>query len=117
MNRFLNLSPCCNVVSIKRRTIHHTLIEEIEIIIEFKDDYFIIKDEYDKVIDVSQMPVYIKEDWINYNKKPLDDTTINDHIKEYEDSYDWQWPKKDDVKETLDRLKCIKRDISIKKII
>lgn len=117
MNRFLNLSSCCEVVSIKRRTIHHTLIEEIQLIIEFKNEYFIIQDEYEKVLDISQMPIYIKDDWVNYNKKPLDDKSINEHIKEYEESYDWQWPKNEDVKQTIEKLRSIKRHQTIKKII
>jgi hypothetical protein len=46
--------------------------------------YFFINDDYDKIYDVLNMPIYIKNDWIKYNIKKLDLPTLNNHIKYYE---------------------------------
>jgi hypothetical protein len=117
MDRVLNLSPCCEIISIIKRWLQHSLIEEITLIIEFKGSNFIIQDELEKVLDVSYMPVYIKEDWINYNKKPIDKHILIEHIKEYEEKVNWQWPPDENTKQSLEKLKAIKRDQIINKII
>lgn len=116
-NISLNLQPHCDIISFSRKTHHHTLTDEITIIIEIKDEYYILQDEYDKVFDVSKMPNYIKDDWINYNKKELSDKILIQHIKEYEDRYNWQYPPSEQLKETLDKLKTIKRNQTIQKIL
>lgn len=114
--RILDISPYKGI-SITRKTIHHTLIEEITIISEFNGDYWIIQDDIEKILDVCAMPVYIKDDWFKYNRKELTDKILVEHIKEYEEKVNWQWPPREEVKEALDKLKAIKRDQIIKKII
>lgn len=83
------------------------------IIIENGGDYFFLKDEYEKIIDVSKMPDYIKKDWINYNKKNLNLSILNKEIKKFEDDY----LKDDRFEETIKLLKSIRRDQIINGII
>lgn len=85
------------------------------IIEDIRGDYLFITDDRDKIMDVLQMPYYIKEDWINYNKKSLNIKTINDHIKNLEEN-----PIRDlnDLhQKKMDNLKSIRRDLIIKGII
>ena len=68
-------------------------------------------------MDVSSMPHYIKEDWINYNKKELTQSVLDKHIKVYTDKYESQYPPNETVEKVLSTLKSIKRHLIIKKII
>jgi hypothetical protein len=114
--RTLDITPYKGI-SITKRTIHHTLIEEITIICEYDGDYWVIQDDMEKVLDVCGMPAYIKDDWYKYNRKELSDKILTQHIKEYEEKLNWEWPPREEVKESLDTLKAIKRDKIIGKII
>ena len=96
---------------------HHTLIDIATIIISNNSDYFIIEDDVEKIMDVSSMPHYIKEDWINYNKKELTQSVIDKHIKVYTDKYESRYPPSEATEKTLSTLKSIKRHLIIKKII
>ena len=96
---------------------HHTLIDIATIIISNNNDYFLIEDDVEKIMDVSSMPHYIKEDWINYNKKELTQSVIDKHIKVYTDKYESQYPSSGATEKTLSILKSIKRHLIIKKII
>jgi hypothetical protein len=116
MNRVINLSPW-NKISISIKVQHHTLIDMATIIIYNDDDYFYIEDDIEKIMDVSYMPHYIKEDWINYNKKELTNDIIDNHIKVYTDKYESQYPPNEKVEKTLIKLKSIKRHLTIKNII
>jgi hypothetical protein len=101
--RSINLSPW-KEISISTETQHHTLIDVATIIIENDEDYYIIEDDIEKVMDVSSMPHYIKEDWINYNKV-------------YTDKSDMQYPPDEEIEKIVSTLKSIKRHLIIKKII
>jgi hypothetical protein len=116
MNRVINLSPW-NKISISTEIHHHTLIDMATIIIGNDEDYFIIEDDIEKVMDVSSMPHYIKEDWINYNKRELTNSVLDKHIKIYTDKYESQYPPSETTEKTLSTLKSIKRHLLIKKII
>ncbi len=50
------------------------------IILRLGDDYFYLTDDDDKVSDVVKMPDYIKQDWVESNKKLLDVPTINREV-------------------------------------
>lgn len=115
MNRVINLSPY-KEISITYRTLHHTLINEATIIIEDNDDYFVIQDDREKIEDVSQMPNYIKEDWIKYNRKELTDQILDWHILDYINKSNSQYPN-DDILDIINKLRSIKRHQIIKKII
>ena len=65
--RSINLSPW-KEISISTEIQHHTLIDIATIIIGDDEDYYIIEDDIEKVMDVSSMPHYIKEDWINLDR-------------------------------------------------
>ena len=82
------------------------------IIINYGGEFFSIEDDWEKLCDVSQMPDYIKNDWIKYNKKELNMIIINRHIKFWDD-------KMDSVERTemLNNLKPVRRDYIIKGII
>jgi hypothetical protein len=116
MNRVINLSPW-DKISMSTEVQHHTLIDIATIIISDDEDYYIIEDDIEKVMDVSQMPHYIKEDWINYNKKELTQSVIDKHIKVYTDKYESRYPPSEATEKTLSTLKSIKRHLIIKNII
>ncbi len=115
-SRVINLSPYKGI-SITEKILHHTLIEEVTIIIEYNDDYFVIQDDIEKVKDVSQMPNYIKEDWIKYNRKELTNQILDWHILHYTEIVESKYPPDKESEEILSLLKSIKRHQIIKKII
>ena len=114
-SRKVNLSPY-KEVSMVTKYHNHTLVNEANIIIEDRDDYFVIHDDIEKVYDVSQMPNYIKEDWIKYNRKELTNQIIDGHIKYYIDLSEKQYPN-EDILEVISKLKSIKRNQIIRKIL
>jgi len=116
MNRSINLSPW-KEISISKDTQHHTLIDMATIIISDDEDYYIIEDDIEKIMDVSSMPHYIKEDWINYNKKELTQKTVDKHIREYFDRSEMLYTKDEEIEDILSTLRAIKRQLIIKSII
>jgi DNA topoisomerase VI subunit A len=116
MDRRLDLSPALEV-SITKEWDRHQISQIATIIIEYNNEYFYIQEEMEKILDISQMPQYIKEDWIRYNKKDLTDKIIISHIKEYEELKESQWPSEDAWDSALSRLKAIKRSEIIRKIL
>lgn len=114
--RSINLSPW-KEISISTEVQHHTLIDIATIIIGNDEDYYIIEDDIEKVMDVSSMPHYIKEDWINYNKKELNQKVLDKHIAVYTDKSEMQYPPDREIEEIISTLKSIKRHLLIKKII
>jgi len=116
MKRRINLSPW-KEISISTETQHHSLIEMSTIIIGDDEDYYIIEEDIEKIMDVSSMPNYIKEDWINYNKKELNQKVIDKHIKIYTDKSDMKYPPDEEIEKVISTLKSIKRHLLIKKII
>ncbi len=115
-SRVINLLPYKSI-SITEKFIHHTLIQEVTIIIEDSDEYYFIQDDVEKVKDVSQMPNYIKEDWIKYNRKPLTKEVLDLHIQHYKEISDSQYPPDKETDEILSLLKSIKRHQIIGKIV
>jgi c-di-GMP-related signal transduction protein len=116
LERIINLSPY-KEISITKKTDHHTLIEKATIIVEFDEDYYVIQDDIEKIKDVSQMPSYIKEDWLNYNKKELTNEILELHILYYVKKLDFYSSNNDDILEIVNKLKSIKRHQIIKKIL
>ncbi len=125
MNREINLKPW-NQVCLITKYEHHTLINNATVLIENSGDYFYIHDDIEKVIDVSQMPEYIKGDWINYNKKPLNIPVLNQMIKDYEKGrqnlrfpamYEYNEPTDDELEDLINLLKSLRRDLIINKVI
>jgi hypothetical protein len=116
MKRRINLSPW-KEISISTETQHHSLIEMSTIIIGDDEDYYIIEEDIEKIMDVSSMPHYIKEDWINYNKKELNQKVLDKHIKIYTDKSDMKYPPDEEIEKVISTLKSIKRHLLIKKII
>jgi hypothetical protein len=114
-SRSINLSPY-KEISITYRYLHHTLISEATIIIEDGDDYYVIQDDREKIEDVSQMPDYIKQDWIKYNRKELTTQILDWHILDYINKSESQYPN-EDLLTIISQLKSIKRNQIIKKII
>ena len=109
-SRRVNLSPY-KEISMVTKYHNHTLINEACIIIEDGDDYFVIQDDIEKVHDVSQMPNYIKEDWIKYNRKELTNQILDSHIQYYIGISEQQYPN-EDILEIVNELKSIKRKIA-----
>ena len=109
MKREINVSPW-NHITTSHKVDHHTLAEIFTILIEKDGEYFFIVEECQKVFDISQMPNYIKEDWINYNKKSLSLSLLNEQIKKLTNQYD-------QFEEELLLLKSLRRDLIIKNIL
>jgi hypothetical protein len=116
MERNINLLPF-NEVSIVREWNIHTLRHRASIIIERDGVNWVIVEDVEKVYDVSYMPSYIKEDWINYNKQELTVEIVDLHIKDYERIKESQWPSPESWDMTISNLKSIKRNLIIGKII
>lgn len=109
MKREINVSPW-NHITTSNKTNHHTLDEIFTILIERDGEYFYIVEECQKVFDISQMPIYIKEDWIKYNKKSLSLSLLNEQIKKFTNEFD-------QFEDELSLLKSLRRDLIIKGII
>lgn len=124
MNRDISLKPW-NEVCLITKYEHHTLINNATVLIENGGNYFYIQDDIEKVKDVSQMPEYIKEDWINYNKKPLNIPVLNQMIKSYENQlnsglerpFSLSEPSDDELENIISLLKSLRRDLIINKVI
>lgn len=109
MKREINISPWNHITTTQHYN-HHTLNSIFTILIEKDGKYFFLIDEVEKIFDVSQMPNYIKEDWINYNKKPLSLSLINEQIKKISNDFD-------QFEEELSLLKSLRRNMIINGII
>ena len=96
-----------NIVSILSDYENHWILGLTSIILERESLYFYIQDDKERISDVSKMPIYIKEDWINYNKKDLSLDIINKHIKYY----------KNDDEDMFNLLMTIRRDFILTKYI
>ena len=95
------------IVSILSDYENHWILGLTSIILEKDNLYFFIQDEKEKINDVSKMPIYIKEDWINYNKNDLSLDIINRHIKYY----------KNDDEDMFNLLMTIRRDFILTKYV
>lgn len=88
------------------------------LILQKNNDYFFIQEEYEKLVDITQMPDYIKNDWIKYNKKDLNLLTINKHIEYLKKSDTLQSIEQFEKNERLlESLISIRRDFIIKGIL
>lgn len=109
MIREINVSPWIHITTTEKYD-HHSLNQILTILIEKDGQYFFLVDDVEKIFDVSQMPNYIKEDWINYNKKPLSLKIINEQIKKLTNDFEL-------FEEELSLLKSLRREMIIKGII
>lgn len=109
MKKEINVSPWNHIIT-THKIEHHTLDEIFTILIEKDGEYFYIVEECQKVFDISQMPKYIKEDWINYNKKFLSLSLLNEQIKKLTNDFD-------QFEDELNLLKSLRRELIIKGII
>jgi hypothetical protein len=109
MKREINVSPWKHITT-SQKIDYHTLDEIFTILIEKDGEYFFIVEECQKVFDVSQMPIYIKEDWIKYNKKSLSLSLLNEQIKKFTNEFD-------QFEDELNLLKSLRRELIINGII
>ena len=109
MKREINVSPWKHITTTSKIN-NYSLDNYFTILIEKDGEYFFIVEEEQKVFDISQMPIYIKEDWIKYNKKSISLSLINEQIKKLtNDFYQFE--------DELSLLKSLRRDLIIKGII
>ena len=87
MKREINVSPW-NHITTTSKINNYSLDNYFTILIEKDGEYFFLVEEEQKVFDISQMPNYIKEDWIKYNKKSLSLLILNEQIKKLSNDYD-----------------------------
>lgn len=117
MNRQINLEPW-KVIFLKSRLEHHTLQYIATTIIENSQGHlFYIEDDIEKIEDVSSMPNYIKEDWLNYNKKELTEKFIDAQIQFLMREVKNHQTMYIEYNEMIQKLKSIKRELKIKKIL
>jgi hypothetical protein len=95
------------IISILSDYENHWILGLTSIIIEKENLYYFIQDDKDKINDISKMPLYIKQDWLNYNKHDLTLDIINKHIKYY----------KNDDEDMFILLMAIRRDFILTKYI
>ena len=109
MKREINLHPWEHITTTGEINIH-SLDNYFTILIKKDDEYSFIIEEEQKVFDISQMPNYIKEDWIKYNKKSVSLSLLNQQIKRLTNDYEH-------FEEELNLLKSLRRELIIKRII
>jgi hypothetical protein len=109
MKREINVSPW-NHITTTSKINNYSLDNYFTILIEKDGEYFFLVEEEQKVFDISQMPNYIKEDWIKYNKKSLSLLILNEQIKKLSNDYD-------QFEEELSLLKSLRRELIINGII
>jgi len=109
MKREINVSPW-NHITTTSEINNYSLDNYLTILIEKDGEYFFIVEEEQKIFDISQMPLYIKEDWLKYNKKSLSLSLLNQQIKKLTNQYD-------QFEEELSLLKSLRRDLIIKNIL
>jgi hypothetical protein len=119
MKREINLDPYPIISRISHYD-YHTLENYTSVIFECDGHNFFINDEVQKLEDVSQMPDYIKLDWIKYNRKSLGISEINKHVEFYNKEIvreSWSNDAIEEMQEYLDKLISIRRDLILKGII
>ena len=60
------------------------IFEMASVIFELADDFWYLYIDYNKFIDVMNMPSYIVEDWLWVNRQVIDEKTIGYHIERAE---------------------------------
>lgn len=103
--------PNCEVIAHGSEIEHHTMKYVSTIFIKSGEGYFYLQDETDKIYDISKMPRYISEDWVNYNKKEITNFVIEKWIATFESI---------GLAETdfyVSELKAVKRELLLKKIL
>lgn len=109
MERKIDLSPW-KEITVTSKIEHHSLLNIFTILIERDGEYFFIIEEEEKVFDISQMPLYIKEDWIKYNKIQPSLSIVNEVIKKLTNDFN-------QFEEEISLLKSIRRNLIINGII
>jgi hypothetical protein len=109
MKREINVSPW-NHITTTSEINNYSLDNYLTILIEKDGEYFFIVEEEQKIFDISQMPLYIKEDWLKYNKKSLSLSLLNEQIKKLTND-------NDQFEDELNLLKSLRRELIIKGII
>lgn len=109
MKREINVSPW-NHITTTSKINNYSLDNYLTILIEKDGNYFFLVEEEQKIFDISQMPNYIKEDWINYNKKSLSLQLLNEQIKKLSNDFD-------QFEDELSLLKSLRRNMIINGII
>ena len=90
-------------------------MEQGSIIFEMQESYWELEADPYKIREVVNMPSYIVGDWLWANRSPLDEKTIEMHIKrkEAETKYDSMVHRPGSPTQVLDELKALKRDLII----
>jgi hypothetical protein len=109
MKREINVSPW-NHLTTTSKINNYSLDNYFTILIEKDGEYSFLVEEEQKIFDISQMPNYIKEDWIKYNKKSVSLSLLNEQIKKLTNDYD-------QFEDELNLLKSLRRELIINGII
>lgn len=99
------------IIAISSVIEHHSLTEMATVFVSKGDEYYYLYDELEKMQDVTKMPSYISEDWVNYNKKELNCQILDKHIKEFSEV------GLIESEHIASELLSLKRDLILRKII
>ena len=123
MKREINLDPHTIISKISHYDFH-TLENYASIIFEYESQIVFIRDSVQKLEDVSQMPQYIKEDWIKYNKKNIGISELNKHVEFYNRQLEsasttigFTPELQNEIEEYLTKILSIRRDLILKGLI
>jgi hypothetical protein len=123
MKREINLDPY-PVISVISHYDFRTLENYASIIFEYEGQIVFIRDSVQKMEDVSQMPKYIKEDWIKNSKKNIGISELNKHVEFYNKQLDsasssigFSPELKYEIEEYLTKILSIRRDLILKGLI
>jgi hypothetical protein len=88
------------------------------ILAKIEDCYYYLEEWDEKIFDISQMPNYIKQDWLNHNKKPLSLKLLNKQVKNLLDLISRETgidvKKISQLEEEIYLLKSLRSDLIIK---
>ena len=87
-------------------------INDVTVIIEKDGDYYYIREDIEVLEDISIMPSYIKEDWINSNKNNLNIAVLNSVIFHIENA-----EKPEEYNKIIELLKPMRRDLIMNGLI
>jgi hypothetical protein len=119
MEREINLSPWKSIYLFTKYDFHNLINYATLITQSPANDYFYFYEDVEKIIDVSMMPNYIKEDWLNYNKKELNISLLNAAVKDCQEKLEAivNQEKETNYKNTLELFKSIRRELILKGLI
>lgn len=117
MNGLISLHPWNGIFYFTKYD-HHTLINYATLIATSTNgEYFYFYDDIEMIEDISKMPEYIKLDWLNHNKKPINISVLNACIKECQELFESTIDEDNKYQKLLELFKSLRRDLIMSGLI